>query len=181
MNRKNRLLVFVSLALLVIVMVPNAFAYFSTYTETKGMKKINLKDESHIEEKKVENGIKEIVITADENSEPVFIRVKAIHVNTITTSKSNTADTDTPAYNPSDWTKNGDYYYYKNPIDGSDDTTGILNSAKLNLKVEIPSTDADKIGDQVHVVVVYEAIPANGSVNNPDLWNNTSIVAGGNS
>ena len=67
-----------------------------------------------------------------------------------------------------------DYYYYKNPIDGS-------NSAKLNLKVDIPSTEADKIGDQVHVVVVYEAIPASGSENNPELWNNTSIVAGGNS
>ena len=179
MNRKNRLLVFVSLALLVIVMVPNAFAYFSTYTQTKGMKKINLKDESHINEEKVENGIKEIVITADPNSEPVFIRVKAIHINTIATSKSETAAS---PYNPKDWTQNDDdYYYYKYPIDGSDDTTGILNSAKLNLKVEIPSTEADKIGDKVHVVVVYEAIPASRSENNPKLWNNTSIVAGGNS
>ena len=178
MNRKNRLLVFVSLALLVIVMVPNAFAYFSNYTQTKGMKKINLKDESHINEEKVENGIKEIVITADPNSEPVFIRVKAIHINTIKTSKSKTAAS---TYNPADWTQNGDYYYYKNPIDGSNDTTGILNSAKLNLKVEIPSTEADKIGDKVHVVVVYEAIPASRSENNPELWNNTSIVAGGNS
>ena len=168
MNRYRKLLVFVSLILLVTVMVPNALAYFSTYTQTKGMKIITVGDESQIEEKEVKNGIKSIVISADDGSSPIFVRVKAIHITGITTSTST-----------SDWSKVDDYYYYAYPLDGFNDTS-YSKSVALELAVNIPADIKDRVGEEVHVVVVYEAIPATTETNDPSLWTaeNVQIVGG---
>ena len=178
MSKYSRILVFVSLILLVTVMVPNALAYFSTYTQTKGMKIVTIGDESQIEEREVKKGIKPIIISADAGSLPIFVRVKAIHVSSITTKKVDEASED---YAPSKWKQSDDgYYYYSDALDGVEG--GYDQSATLLLKVNIPSTLVAENGDEIHVVVVYEAIPAKGTTNDPSLWTaeNTQIV-GGNS
>ena len=176
MNKYRRLLVFVSLILLVAVMVPNALAYFSTYTQTSGKKIITVGDESQIEEKDVKNGIKTIEISADDGSSPIFIRVKAIHIEGITTAMSATPTLD---YNLEKWSKSGDYYYFADPLDGFADTD-FVKSATLDLTVSIPADLKESVGEEVHVVVVYEAIPAAAEKNDPSLWTNVQIV-GGNS
>ncbi len=174
MNKYRRLLVFVSLILLVTVVVPNASAYFSTYTQTSGKKLISLGDDSKIEEEKVENGIKTIVISADENSSAIFVRVKAIHIDTITTDMS---ETKAGNYDPAKWFKSGDYYYYVDALDGKEGTS-LVQSATLDLTVNIPSTINR---DEVHVVV-YEAIVATAAENSPSLWNvGANVIEGGNS
>ncbi len=175
MNKFRKILIFVSVILLVAVVVPNASAYFSTYTQTKGKKLITLGDDSQIEEPKVENGIKTIVISADDDSSAIFVRVKAIHIGSITTEK-NTTKTD--SYDPDKWTKDGDYYYFSDPLDGKNDTD-ITKSTTLDLKVNIPDSISR---DEVHVVVVYEAIVAKAQSNSPSLWDNAETeIVGGNS
>ena len=174
MNRINKTFVSVALVLLMIVSVPAALSYFTTFTQAKGKKTIHLEDKSQISNETVGNEYKQLTISADEGSSPIFVRVKAFHIEGIKTSLSEDAINTGWSYNDDD-----QYYYYANPLDGDSKTTDIEQTTTIKLNVKLP--DAVKEGDEIHVVLVYEAVAAeydNTSGKWIADWTNTKI--GGN-
>ena len=139
---KHNLLTLACVLMLLIVSVPEAYSYFSTYTKTSGSKKIRLSDSEHFEEE-VDGNIKTIKIIADEGSDPIFVRVKAFAPEPITLE-----------YSGDSWALgDDDYYYYGKPIKDKEFTA--------DLKIEIKNAPSDaQIDDEFHVVVIYESIPA---------------------
>ena len=153
---KNKFIIVIAIALLCIVSVPSALAYFYTYAQTEGTVTVTLSDKSDIEEK-IEKGEKLISIKADENSDPVFVRVKYFAPSnaTITVTKNE------------GWTEEGEFYYYNKPIDGKADTETIkdVTDSTLNIKIERPA-DMEE-GETFDVVVLHEMTPALFSESEP--------------
>lgn len=170
---KNRSMIFaaVGVALLLTASVPNALAYFTTYVTAKGEKEVVLKDRTTIDEPEFSNFMKTVKITADADSEPVFVRARA--------------------YKPEDvgilyvdgsgkWSyKDDGWCYYADPIskgasaeefnikigtlkqnESPMDQTGLSVIGKEPADgtiYNIPGTGKD--GDNFNVVVVYEYTP----------------------
>lgn len=139
---KQNLLIIACVLMMLIVSVPEAYSYFSTYTKTSGSKVIHLFNSEHFEEE-VDGNIKTIRITADDGSDPIFVRVKAFAPEPITLE-----------YSGDSWTVgDGDYYYYGKPIKDKESTA--------DLKIEIKNAPSDaEVDEEFHVVVIYESIPA---------------------
>ena len=148
---KNKLLTIILIFLLLLVSVPSAYSYFFTYTKATGTIAINLMDDSDIDEC-VKESEKEVTITAKDNSDPIFVRVRVFKADDVkvVTSTSN-------------WSHEQDdvWYYYDLPIDGIN-TDLFGNTAEIKFTVSIPSTgDTEFAEDETrHVVVVYEGTPA---------------------
>ena len=75
MRKNHKILALLAVAMLLIVSVPSALSYFSTYTSAKGSRKLNIGNETEIYEK-VEGNTKKIQITADKDSGDIYVRVK---------------------------------------------------------------------------------------------------------
>ena len=139
-------------------------------------------DGSKITKEDVEGNIKVLTITADDNSYPMYIRAKAFCIGSVNLTLQNdstgwTEDADAHAADPYTYV-----YYYGELIDGLPDTDFKQDANDLKLKVELPNPF--KEGDELHIALVYEAVPAiYDEVNNtwlePD-WSGT-VVTGGNS
>lgn len=159
MKRNNLLFITLTIVLLVLVSVPSALAYFYTYTEVEGTIVVNLSDGSDIVER-IEKGNKIVNITAIDNSEPVFVRVKYIAPSNMT------ADELIIVPDAEGWSKDGEYYYYAKPIDGKDNTTLSGTTDKpLIISVQRPSDSTDD--DVFNVIVLYEMTPAQFSETAP--------------
>ena len=171
MKKSKLLFVLISLVLVLFVSVPNALAYFSTYTITKGTKTIHIQDSTQISEK-VEDWTKKIVVKADPDSDYVYVRVKVYAPSYILK---------TLKINGDGWTKDGDYFYYGDPINDGNQTN------QLDVLIDNTNLPTDsKDGDEFHIVVVYESIPASYDENNNMYadWENSKITVfteGGNS
>ena len=162
MNRKYITLILVSVFLLTVVSVPSALAYFSTYTQAKGQKIINLKNETEMNET-VEGFTKTISIKAKDNSAPVYVRAKAY----------------SPDYINLEYTlgegwsslQDDGYFYYSRPLNANEQTS--------DLKVTISEKEHStyKPGDEFHVVVIYESILEVNQIEWPVL----ASLLGGNS
>ena len=148
--RTNRRLVLISIILLMLVSIPAAFAYFSTFTQTKGDKDVHLKEETKLTET-MSGSVKVLTVEAENGSYPVYVRAKAFY-NSDVIEVAQTSDS-------TGWNKDGDYYYYTDPIDDLNDTdfAKATNALKLNVNIKAAAT---KDGDELHVVVIYEAVPA---------------------
>lgn len=140
--------------------VGSANAYFTTYVTAQGSYDVSWYHEEKLHEE-YHDWNKLVTISSEEESIPVFVRVKAFSGSTYTLT-----------YTGSDWTDGGDgYYYYKTPLEGGATTTG-LNIAIAN----VPTTATE--GQNFNVVVIYESIPAtydaNGAVDPTTAdWTNT--------
>lgn len=144
----NKLIIMISIVLLAIVTVPSALAYFYTYAQTEGTVKVSLSDGSKIKED-FKNQEKQITIVAEDNSDPVFVRVKYI-------APSGTVESVTLN---DGWVNGSDgYYYYTTPIDGKEGGLPASTATTLNIKIEYPA-DAEK-GDSFSVIVLHEMTPA---------------------
>ena len=162
MNKKYISLILVSVFLLTVVSVPSALAYFSTYTQAKGQKVINLKNETEMTET-VEGFTKTIRITAKDNSAPVFVRAKAYSPDFI--------DLDyTPGEGWSTLQEDG-YFYYTKLLNANNSTSDLV----VSISEKTPSTYNP--GDEFHVVVIYESIL---EVNQSE-WPVLASLLGGNS
>lgn len=154
---KHKLLSLLLILLVFFVSVPSTLSYFFTYVETSGTVTVKLYDDSEIiEEVPGDDPIKNITIKADDNSDPIFVRVKVFAADDVTIST-----------NSEGWSLIDGYYEYVNPIDGFDSDSEFQRSTStLKLEITIPKTTSEEDAVEKHVVVVYEATPAifeNGS------------------
>ena len=168
MSNMKKVLVVISLLLLTVVSVPRALSYFYTYTDAKGTLTVKLSDESSFHEY-VESGMKYLTITAEEDSDPIFVRAKAITTSDVILKY------DIPEGTPADAWESGDdgYRYYRLPIDGREDSA-LGKTAKLNVEITLP--EGGTPGDTKNVVVLYEATPAYFCEERADVPANAKIV-----
>ena len=166
--RKNTVWI-LSLILLLLISVPAALSYFYTYTNATGTIPVHLEDGTTITED-VPNTQKQITITADEDSDPVFVRVKVFASDVIETGSSTEG-----------WElRNDGCYYYSDPIDGKEGND-IDGSAYLEISVSLSEgADPETLAESYNVIVIYEATPAliddSGALYAD--WNN--VIDGGN-
>lgn len=143
--------------MILIVSVPNALAYFSTYARIKGTAQLHLGESVTFEEGPSEDGNKLVTLTADEDSGDVYVRVKAFAVDAVL---DNLTYKDT-----NEWTESDDesckVFTYNGYLSAGE-------SASIELIV-----DADKTGlDNFSLIVVYEYCPVIGDT--PD-WTGENI------
>ncbi len=143
---KRRTLYLAALALILVLGagIGESLAYFSTYAEAKGGYVIDLGDRTEMTEE-FSNWTKRLTITNAEDSEAVFIRVKAFCGSSYTLSFS---DAD------GRWSPGADgYWYYADPVAGGEAT------GELQLRIGgVPASVTD--GDSFNVIVIYESSPA---------------------
>ena len=131
----------VAVAMVLGASIPDALAYFTTYVSAKGSKEVVLKERTTIEEPEVEGTTKSIQIKADEDSEPVFVRVQTFVPEGYSVN-----------YEGSGWTEKDGWIYYDTPIDHGKETSV--------LKATVDGVPDDvKVGDNFNVIVVYEYTP----------------------
>ena len=143
--RKKTIIAIAALIILMIVPVRSTLAYFSTYVRIKGLAQLHLRDKVEFHEEESEDGNKLITLTVDEDSDDVFVRVKAFAVKEVL---DNLTYKDT-----SKWTESAEddsrIYTYNTVLSAGDTVT-------LELIV-----DAEKTGlKEFNLVVVYEYCPA---------------------
>ena len=148
MKKRNLILSGIAVLMILVASVPSALAYFTTYVYAEGKKKVVLGDRTTIQEPAVDEWVKQIQITADESSEPVYVRAKAFAPDDYVLSYEDSTD----------WQPGSDdgFWYYKNPI-SKGQTTDIL---KVHIKMKDgtkPSAGTE--GETFNVVVVYEYTP----------------------
>ena len=155
--RRKLIVAAIAALMILVVSVPNALAYFSTYVRIKGTAPLHLGEKVTFEEGPSEDGNKLITLTVDEDSDDVFVRVKAFAVKEVL---DNLTYKDT-----SKWTESTEddsrIYTYNTVLSAGDTVT-------LELIV-----DAEKTGlKEFNLVVVYEYCPAINGV--PD-WTGENI------
>ncbi len=139
MKTKRLILVAAALILISGFAVKPAIAYFTDTDTANGVIELTLGDGKLPEmEDKVEHMIKTISIS-NTGDYDVLIRAKAIYPDSCTVTLQESTG----------WTKDGDYYYYKDVIS----PTG--NTEPLNLKIDYEGTD-----DSFNVIIIQEAAKA---------------------
>ena len=149
MKKRNIILTAAAVVLVLTAAVPSAFAYFTTYVSAIGKKTVNLQDTTDIQEA-IDVTTKNITITADQGSEPVFVRVRAFWPDGYTVTYNENSD--------SKWTQNGEWWEYADPIADNGTTTYDTKTSSLSIKVTGTPSDV-KVGDTFNLVVVYESTP----------------------
>lgn len=163
MKKTKYLLTLLAAGTILTAGIGQAMAYFTTYVEAEGNFTIRLGDETKIVEK-FENWVKELKVSNEEGSEPVFIRAKAFYA----------PDTLTLEYSGDGWSLGEDsYYYYNVPVNAGEATE--------SLKVAINNipTDVAK-GDVFNVIVIYESTPVLYHEDGTAYadWNSELVVTG---
>ncbi len=153
-NTKKHALILTLAGLVILLSVPLALSYFSTFTRVKGARTLRLYDDVTIIEREGENAIKHVELVVDENSDPVYVRLAVF------------APTDIEAlleYGDENWTKDGIYYTYDQVL-----TKG--QHAEFSIRL---AEGAEIQRDDFDVIVVYEYTPAlmDGSGNYYADWN----------
>ncbi len=147
--KNNKLIIVIAAALLLLLSVPSALSYIFTYTKENLQNDIELKYSTWMkEDPDYKECTKTLRITADEDSDYVFVRAIAF------------SDTGEPiiyegAHGESTkWHKGDqDYWYYSDPIKDGDKAEDLIVYFG-----EVPANA--KIGEDYHVVVLYEGTPA---------------------
>jgi hypothetical protein len=143
MKIRNKILTALAILLVLVITVQSALAYFTTYVTAAGSVTLKLGEQTVIEEPDVQEWTKHIVISAKEDSEPVWVRAKAF----------------APApyelqYSGEGWTDGGDGYWYYNDIVTVDKSANELLVKIENIPEEV------EVGENFNVIVIYEAVPA---------------------
>lgn len=143
MKRKTLLLAALALVLVLGASIGQSLAYFSTYAEAKGGYVIELGDRTELKEE-FSNWTKRVTVVSAEDSEPVFIRVKAFCSSRYSLSYLDES---------SRWSLGDDgYYYYSEIVPGGGST------AELQIRIgNVPASVKD--GDSFNVIVIYESTP----------------------
>lgn len=135
----------ISLAVVMILSagIKDAWAYFTTYARAEGGYTIKLGHDTEIEEE-FSNWIKKITIHNKDNSEPVYVRVKAFCGKEYQLVYSDASGK---------WSKKSDGYWYY-----SDIVYGGKRTEPLSIKIENVPTDITDPAE-FNVVVIYESTP----------------------
>lgn len=95
----------------------------------------------------------------------VFVRARAVVVTRDDSAAPVTADDMNINYNTTDWTLNGDWYYYNDPLAQGDQTEPLF----------VGVTDIDvEDGALFDIYVYHESVLAKGTANGPDAFNVTA-------
>lgn len=145
----------VLIALLAIILaagtgIGTAWAYFTTFATAKGSYTLKLGDRSDIEED-VTEGKKEVAISVSDDSQPVFIRLKAFSGEEYSLKYQSESDK---------WTEDEDgYWYYLAPVEANGKTDKLIIYI---LDKDGKKIDASKVedGTKFNIIVVYETTPA---------------------
>ena len=141
--RKTKLIMLMVMVIAVLdITVNETLAYFTTYTRVKGSAELSLQESTRIKEEDVDGG-KHVVITAADDSDPIFVRVKAIAIEEVLSQL---------VYSGERWSEEDEdgWRYYELPLNGGESAT-----IDINLK-----EDAELDLDKFNLIVVYEFIPA---------------------
>lgn len=149
LTRKRKYLFILTALLALVLTIPSALSYFTTYTQVDGSKTLKLKDSVVMWETGGETSIKHVMLEVDPDSDPVFVRVAVF------------APTDIEPlleYSSEHWVQDGIYYQYDSVLYAGDTVEFTVD---LKQGAEIPR-------DNFKVVVVYEYTPALGVA--PDFY-----------
>lgn len=160
MKRSHIFLAFLAAGLLLTGSIGDAWAYFTTYVEAKGGYPLLLGDETEVEEG-FSAWIKSLVISSEEDSEPVYVRAKAFSgaAYPLTYSDGEAFNEENPGAGSADgasavWTPGADgYYYYGKVLYGGGRTN------ELQVKIENVPKNEDITEKEFNVVVIYETTP----------------------
>lgn len=142
MSRKNRFILIAMLLLTFIINVPRTLAYFTTYTQVKGSVPVALKEGIIFLEQNI-GGNKRISVTANADSDPIFVRVRAYASEEI-------MDRLDYVYDRNEWTMTNDGWYEYSSVLRANETASLdIEIDKINITMS-----------QFNVIVVYEYIPA---------------------
>ena len=142
-KHKNLILTALAAALLLAGPVGSALGYFTANTGAVGSKTIEMGDTTTVTENFSE-WTKHVAVTSEEDSQPVYIRIKAFCGSEYSL-----------VYSDGDgsWTPGSEGYYYYNPIVYAGETT-----SPLDIRIENVPADV-KDADSFNVVVIYESTP----------------------
>ena len=142
MNKKNKLILLLMVALAFMIGVPKTLAYFSTYVQVKGTAPVVLKEVVEFKEEDI-GGNKRVVIKADSDSDPIYVRIRAY-------ASSEIADLISYIYETGEWKMTADgWYEYQQVLMAGDEAWMDIEIDKINIELT-----------QFNVIVVYEYIPA---------------------
>ena len=153
MKKINIFLLTLSIALILTassVPLKDSMAYFTTYAHAEGGYTIELGSSTRIEEPKVEDWTKHVVITNEEGSQPVYVRVRAFSGSLYKLIYSDNSGLWSQGIDKNK--KPDGYYYYDEILKAGESTAEILIEIK-----NVPSNVVD--GDSFNVVVIYETTP----------------------
>ena len=141
MKKMTMYLSIASLCLIAMVGVQETFAYFTTYAEASGQKRIDLYSDTTIEEKFPEGSwTKRISVKAEQNSIPVWVRVRAFSGDGISA----------PIYQcQRKMGGKGEYWYYQDIVTPQQPTDELL----ITIDAEQPEEH------DFNVIVVSESVP----------------------
>lgn len=170
MNRKKLILTGIAVLLVLALAVPAASSYFTTYVRVPGSKTLHLQDGTEFGETPTEGGGKHVVIKADENSDPVFVRVLIMAPKDVLD-----ALLVTNGGGSGSWEDAGDsgiegssgYWYFSEPI---------KDGETAEMDIDLPE-GFKYDGDSFNVVVLHEYVPAepDGSGGLKADWKNTDL------
>lgn len=144
MKRKNILLAALAVSLTLSAGAGSAWAYFTTYTDAAGGYTLELGDKTTITEEEPTNWTKHVVITSQEDSQPVYVRARAFCGSDYELLYSDGSGK---------WSPSDDGYYYYSDILNAGESTEMLDIKIENIPEEV------KNGDNFNVVVIYETTP----------------------
>lgn len=154
-NSRKMLLVLVSATLLLTVAVSSTLAFLTDRTEevtntfTPTTVDVTVTD-------KVDNGVKSNVVITNSGDVKAFIRAKVV-ANWVKDGKIVAGWTDDIDYNDPDWKLNGEFYYYKDAVEGKTQVpvalftsytpgTAPVTGAHLVMDIIVQAVQADGIG-----------------------------------
>lgn len=154
MMRRIRYIWILPLILAILIGVPETMAYFSTYVETKSGKPVRLNETIPSFKEELDGINKHLTLSPGENSDPIFVRVKVIVIDSL---KDRVSYQIPEGYEGKWETRNDDgYLYYKEVLKVGD---------KAELDVIVDVTDLEI--DEFNVIVIYEYVPG---VKEGDTW-----------
>ena len=113
MKHKNLILTALAAAMVLTGAMGSAYSYFTTNAEAAGAATISLGSRTEVQEE-FSNWTKHVTVTSTEDSEPVYVRVKAFCGSEYSLVYSDSEG---------NWTPGSDGYYYYTPIVNAGETT----------------------------------------------------------
>lgn len=170
MKNKRILLALLALALAVTTVLPAAMAYFTTNARATGTRPLKLGGSTTITETMAE-WTKEVTISAEENSQPMWVRARAYPeaLASITGGEG--------------WVDGTDgWWYFTTPL--ANPQTGDAQIKTTVLKAEVKPVKVEEVGqipDGFDVTVVYESAPVlygedGARLNFKDAWSEEAVA-----
>ena len=133
-NRPKHFAGLLALVLILVCTVGGTVAYLVTHTDPVVNTFTPGKVSCQVEEKFEGNNVKTEAVVKNTGNVPAYIRV-AVVANTIDAQGNITGMETLPdnRLNETDWTKSGDFYYYKGVVQPGDVTANLLTAAGIDL------------------------------------------------